>query len=186
GSYLFWSWIRDAMADNLPFDQFARQVVAASGTLDQHPPVAWYRQVKDPKQQMEDVAQLFLGTRTQCAQCHHHPLEKWSQEDYYGLAAFFANVARKPAGDRYEELVYHKRGTAQMTNIRTKLPVQPTRLGAERLELKPEQDPRQALADWMSAKDNPFFAHTLVNRYWKHFFNRGLVEPEDDMRETNP
>ncbi len=186
GSYLFWSWIRDAMADNLPFDQFARQVVAASGTLDQHPPVAWYRQVKDPKQQMEDVAQLFLGTRMQCAQCHHHPFEKWSQEDYYGLAAFFANVARKPAGDRYEELVYHKRGTAQMTNIRTKLPVQPTRLGAERLQLKPEQDPRQALADWMSAKDNPFFAHTLVNRYWKHFFNRGLVEPEDDMRETNP
>ena len=186
GSYLFWSWIRDAMADNLPFDQFARQVVAASGTLDQHPPVAWYRQVKEAKQQMEDVAQLFLGTRMQCAQCHHHPFEKWSQEDYYGLAAFFANVARKPAGDRYEELVYHKRGTAQMTNIRTKQPVLPTRLGAERLELKPEQDPRQALADWMSAKDNPFFAHTLVNRYWKHFFNRGLVEPEDDMRETNP
>ncbi|HCN77501.1 MAG TPA: S-layer protein [Verrucomicrobiales bacterium] len=186
GTYLFWSWLRDAMADNMPFDQFARQVIAASGSLDQHPPTAWYRQVKEPKQQMEDVAQLFLGTRMQCAQCHHHPFEKWSQEDYYGLAAFFANVARKPAGDRYEELIYHKRGTAQMTNIRTKQPVMPTSLGAESVKLKPEQDPRHVLADWMSAKDNPFFAHTLVNRYWKHFFNRGLVEPEDDMRETNP
>ena len=186
GSYLFWSWIRDSMADNKPFDQFAREVVAASGSLDQHPPVAWYRQVKEPKQQMEDVAQLFLGTRMQCAQCHHHPFEKWSQQDYYGLAAFFANVSRKASGAKDEEVIFNKRGTAQMTNIRSKQPVMPTSLGAQSVALKPEQDPRHALADWMSAKENPFFAHTLVNRYWKHFFNRGLVEPEDDMRETNP
>jgi hypothetical protein len=186
GSYLFNSWIRDSFADNKPFDQFAREVVAASGSLDQHPPVAWYRQVKEPKQQMEDVAQLFLGTRMQCAQCHHHPFEKWSQQDYYGFAAFFANVSRKPDAAKDEELVYNKRGLAQMTNIRTKLPVSPTSLGGDTLKLRPEQDPRLSLADWMSRKDNPFFAHTLVNRYWKHFFNRGLVEPEDDMRETNP
>jgi hypothetical protein len=186
GSYLFWSWIRDSIADNKPFDQFAREVVAASGSLDQHPPVAWYRQLKEPKQQMEDVAQLFLGTRMQCAQCHHHPFEKWSQNDYYGLAAFFANVSRKASGAKDEELIFNKRGAAQMTNIRTRQPVMPTSLGAASVPLRPEQDPRLALADWMSAKDNPFFAHTLVNRYWKHFFNRGLVEPEDDMRETNP
>ena len=186
GSYLFNSWIRDSFADNKPFDQFAREVVAASGSLDQHPPVAWYRQVKEPKQQMEDVAQLFLGTRMQCAQCHHHPFEKWSQQDYYGFAAFFANVSRKPDAAKDEELVFNKRGLAQMTNIRTKLPVSPTSLGGDTLKLRPEQDPRLSLADWMSRKDNPFFAHTLVNRYWKHFFNRGLVEPEDDMRETNP
>lgn len=186
GSYLFWSWIRDSLADNKPFDQMAREVVTASGSLDQHPPVAWYRQVKEPKQQMEDVAQLFLGTRMQCAQCHHHPFEKWSQQDYYGFAAFFANVSRKAAGAKDEELVFSKRGPAQMTNLRTKQPVAPTSLGGEAMKLRPEQDPRLALADWMSREDNPFFAHTLVNRYWKHFFNRGLVEPEDDMRETNP
>ena len=138
------------------------------------------------KQQMEDVAQLFLGTRMQCAQCHHHPFEKWSQQDYYGFAAFFSNVARKPSSFLGEEIVFHKRGIAQTTNIRTKAAVMPTSLGGSALKLKPEQDPRHVLADWMSAKDNPFFAHTLVNRYWKHFFNRGLVEPEDDMRETNP
>jgi hypothetical protein len=186
GSYLFYSWIRDSIAENKPFDQFVREVVAAAGDLDQNPPVAWYRQVKDMKQQMEDVAQLFLGTRMQCAQCHHHPFEKWSQQDYYGFAAFFSNVSRKPSSFVGEEMIYHKRGIAQTTNIRSKAAVMPTSLGGETLKLKPEQDPRFALAAWMSAKDNPFFAHTLVNRYWKHFFNRGLVEPEDDMRETNP
>ena len=186
GSYLFFSWIRDSIADNKPYDHFVREVVAASGDLDQHPPVAWYRQVKDMKQQMEDVAQLFLGTRMQCAQCHHHPFEKWSQQDYYGFAAFFANVGRKPSGFKDEELIYPKRGVAQTTNIRSKELVTPTSLGNPSLKLKPEDDPRQALADWMSQAENPFFAHTLVNRYWKHFFNRGLVEPEDDMRETNP
>lgn len=186
GTYLFWQWIRDSIADNKPYDQFVREVIAASGDLDNSPPVAWYRQVKEQKQQMEDVAQLFLGTRMQCAQCHHHPFEKWSQQDYYGFAAFFANVARKPSTFTGEELIYHKRGIAQTQNIRTKENVMPTSLGGSALKLKPEQDPRFALAEWMSAKDNPFFAHTLVNRYWKHFFNRGLVEPEDDMRETNP
>jgi hypothetical protein len=186
GSYLFYSWIRDSIADNKPYDQFVREVVSASGDLDQNPPVAWYRQVKEMKQQMEDVAQLFLGTRMQCAQCHHHPFEKWSQQDYYGFAAFFSNVSRKPSTFAGEEMIFNKRGVAQTTNIRTKEAVTPTSLGGTALKLKPEQDPRRALAEWMSQKDNAFFAHTLVNRYWKHFFNRGLVEPEDDMRETNP
>lgn len=186
GTYLFWQWIRDSIADNKPYDRFVREVVAAAGDIDNSPPVAWYRQVKEQKQQMEDVAQLFLGTRMQCAQCHHHPFEKWSQQDYYGFAAFFANVARKPSSFTGEEFIYNKRGIAQTQNIRTKEQVMPTSLGGSALKLKPEQDPRVSLAEWMSAKDNPFFAHTLVNRYWKHFFNRGLVEPEDDMRETNP
>jgi hypothetical protein len=186
GTYLFWQWIRDSIADNKPYDQFVREVVAAAGDIDHSPPVAWYRQVKEQKQQMEDVAQLFLGTRMQCAQCHHHPFEKWSQQDYYGFAAFFANVARKPSAFTGEEFIYNKRGIAQTQNIRTKEQVMPTSLGGAALKLKPEQDPRVSLAEWMRAKDNPFFAHTLVNRYWKHFFNRGLVEPEDDMRETNP
>ncbi|MCF7784508.1 MAG: DUF1549 and DUF1553 domain-containing protein [Prosthecobacter sp.] len=186
GSYLFYSWIRDSIADNKPYDQFVREVVSATGDLDHNPPVAWYRQVKEMKQQMEDVAQLFLGTRMQCAQCHHHPFEKWSQQDYYGFAAFFSKVSRKPSNFATEELIFSKRGVAQTTNIRTKEAVTPTSLGGQALKLTPEQDPRQALGEWMSQKDNAFFAHTLVNRYWKHFFNRGLVEPEDDMRETNP
>ncbi len=186
GTYLFWQWIRDSMADNKPYDQFVSELVAASGEISENPPVAWYRQVKDMKQQMEDVAQLFLGTRMQCAQCHHHPFEKWSQQDYYGFAAFFSNVSRKPSTFASEDMIFHKRGPAQAINIRSKAAVTPTSLGGPALKIEPAQDPRRALAEWMSQKDNAFFAHTLVNRYWKHFFNRGLVEPEDDMRETNP
>lgn len=186
GTYLFWQWIRDSIADNKPYDQFVSELVSASGEIEHNPPVAWYRQVKDMKQQMEDVAQLFLGTRMQCAQCHHHPFEKWSQQDYYGFAAFFSNVSRKASTFANEEMIFHRRGVAQATNIRSKATVMPTSLGGSAVKLEPQQDPRRALAEWMSQKDNAFFAHTLVNRYWKHFFNRGLVEPEDDMRETNP
>jgi hypothetical protein len=186
GTYAFSTWIRDSLMENKPYDQFARDVLAASGEISQNPAVAWYRQVKDPTAQLEDAAQLFLGTRLQCAQCHHHPFEKWSQQDYYSFSAFFTQVGRKQSAQPGEELIFHKRGKASATNKKTKQSVGPAGLGAAPLDLSPDEDPRQALADWMSSKENPFFAQSLVNRYWKHFFNRGLVEPEDDMRETNP
>ncbi len=186
GTYAFYDWIRDSLLANKPYDQFAREIVAASGDISQNPPVAWYRQVNNPNAQLEDTAQLFLGMRLQCAQCHHHPFEKWSQQDYYGFAAFFSQVGRKAGAQPGEEIIYAKRGMPTATNKKTKQPVPPAGLGDGPLKLSPDDDPRQALADWMSNKDNPFFAKALVNRYWKHFFNRGLVDPEDDMRETNP
>jgi hypothetical protein len=186
GNYAFHRWIRKAFNSNMPYDQFARQIIAASGDMTHNPPVTWYREVKTTQQQLEDTSQLFLGTRIQCAQCHHHPFEKWSQHDYYSFSAFFSRVGRKPGRKPGEEMIYHKRGVAKATNKKNNQAVQPAGLGATVLDLGPDEDPRQALVDWMSAKDNKFFAHTLVNRYWKHFFSRGLVEPEDDMRETNP
>jgi hypothetical protein len=186
GTFAFHAWIRDAMLANKPYDQFVREVVAASGEIEENPPVAWYRQVKEPQQQLEDTAQLFLGMRLQCAQCHHHPYEKWSQQDYYSFSAFFSQVGRKATTTKENEMIFHKRGAATAVNKKTKQPVKPAGLGAVPQEITPEDDPRLALADWMSSKDNPFFAKALVNRYWKHFFNRGIVEPEDDMRETNP
>jgi hypothetical protein len=186
GTYAFYDWIRDSLLVNKPYDQFARQIVAASGELTQNPPVAWYRQVNNPNAQLEDTAQLFLGLRLQCAQCHHHPFEKWSQQDYYSFAAFFSQVGRKAGAQPGEEIIYAKRGMPTATNKKTKQPVPPAGLGDGQLKLSPDDDPRQALADWMSNTNNPFFAKALVNRYWKHFFNRGLVDPEDDMRETNP
>jgi len=161
-------------------------VITASGDIDSHPPVTWYRQAKDSTMQMEDAAQLFLGQRLQCAQCHHHPFEKWSQQDYYGFAAFFSTVSQKVSAIPGENIIFAKRAEAQTINLRTKQPVKPTGLGSPAVALAPDDDPRVALADWMSRKDNPFFAKALVNRYWKHFFNRGLIEPEDDMRDSNP
>ncbi len=186
GNFAFHGWIRDSLDQNKPYDQFVREVVAASGEVEQHPPVAWYREVKTVQNQLEDVSQLFLGTRIQCAQCHHHPFEKWSQEDYYKLSAFFSQVGREKTRFPDEDMIFHKRGAAKATNKKNNKPVQPAGLGAESPELMVDDDPRHALVDWMSKKNNPFFAHTLVNRYWKHFFGRGLVDPEDDMRETNP
>lgn len=186
GNFAFHSWIRESFAQNKPYDQFAREILAASGDLSHNPPVAWYRQVNSMTAQLEDTAQLFLGQRLQCAQCHHHPFEKWSQQDYYSFGAFFSTVAKKPGSAPGEEVVYAKRANASATNKKTKQSVKPAGLGAPSPNLTPDDDPRQALVDWMTAKDNRFFARALVNRYWKHFFGRGLVDPEDDLRETNP
>ena len=181
GTFAFHAWIRDSLRTNKPYDQFMREIVAASGDLADNPPVAWYRAVKDATAQLEDTAQLFLGTRLQCAQCHHHPFERWSQRDYYGFSAFFSQVGKKGT-----ETIFHKRGLAAATDKKTKSLVKPVALGAAPIEIAADDDPRLALADWMSKADNPFFARSLANRYWKHFFNRGIVEPEDDLRETNP
>jgi hypothetical protein len=186
GTFAFHSWIRDSLMENKPYDQFVRGVLAASGEVGSYPPVAWYREVKDKSQQVEDTAQLFLGMRIQCARCHHHPFEKWSRHDYYSFEAFFAQVGRKPGQTREEDRIYHKRGVATSRNPKNGETVKPTGLGGEPLELGADDDPRHALVDWMARPENPFFARALANRYWKHFFGRGLVDPEDDMRATNP
>jgi hypothetical protein len=186
GTFAFHGWIRDQLYQNRPFDQFVREVVAASGDMAENPPVAWYRQVNTLQTQLEDTAQLFLGQRLQCAQCHHHPYEKWSQQDYWSFGAFFAQVGRRGGSQPGEEVVFHRCGVAEATNKKTGKPVRPTGLGMSVGELGPEDDPRIALGDWMTAPGNPWFAKALVNRYWKHFFGRGLVDPEDDLRETNP
>ncbi len=186
GTYLFHDWIRQSLFENKPYDQFVRDVITASGEMSENPPVAWYRSVREINQQMEDTAQLFLGLRIQCARCHHHPFEKWSQNDYYGFEAFFSRVGRKKGAQTGEERIFHQRGAASAANPRNGQSLKPTGLGSPTLELSNDQDPRQALVDWMAEPKNPFFARALVNRYWKHFFGRGLVEPEDDMRVTNP
>jgi hypothetical protein len=185
-NFAFHAWIRDSMLANVPYDQIVRELLAATGTVIGNPPVAWYKRVKEPKQQLEDVAQLFLGVRMQCAQCHHHPFERWSQDDYYSLAAFFGQVGRKPTGTRGEDLIFHKRGIATAKNVKTGQSLKPAAFGDDVGDIPPDADPRLRLADWMSSKSNPFFAKALVNRYWKHFFTRGLIEPEDDIRDTNP
>jgi hypothetical protein len=186
GSFAFHSWIRDSFYDNKPYDQFVREILTASGEITQNPPTAWYREVNQAQEKLEDTAQLFLATRLKCAQCHHHPYERWSQRDYYQFSAFFSRVGRKSGGYPEEESIYHKSGRASATHPKSKENLSPAGLGATPVSLEPEEDPRTALAEWITQPENPFFARALVNRYWKHFLNRGLVEPEDDMRDTNP
>ncbi len=190
GTHLFHQWIWDSVYENKPYDLFVREIVTASGEPLVNPAVTWFREVDQVEEQVEDTAQLFLGIRIQCARCHHHPFEKWSQNDYYSMAAFYNRVGKKNipgiAGGFRDRQIFHNEGVATANNPRSGASLKPAGLGTPAFEIPAEQDPRVNLANWMSDPANPFFAKSLVNRYWKHFFNRGIVEPEDDMRETNP
>ena len=190
GTMLFHQWLWNKMYDNTPYDQFVREIVTASGDPQINPAVTWYRDVDSTEEQVEDTAQLFLGLRIQCARCHHHPFEKWSQDDYYGMAAFYGRVGKKvipnASGTMRDRRVFHNEGVATASNPRSGKALKPTGLGTAAYDIPADRDPRVQLADWMSDPQNPFFAKSLVNRYWKHFFSRGIVEPEDDMRATNP
>ena len=187
----FHAWIRENLARNTPYDQIVRGVLTASGSTATAPPVQWYRRLRQPEAFVDDTAQVFLGMRLQCARCHHHPFEKWSQDDYFGFAAFFAKVGRKPdpqsqRSGRNDELIFPAKNGA-VYHPKTGTSMSPKGLGEpEPAAITEGQDPRQSLADWMANPANPFFARALVNRYWAHFFGRGLVEPIDDLRETNP
>ncbi len=192
GTYAFHQWIWSSLYDNKPYSQLVSEILTASGQQRFNPAVVWYREVNETNEQVEDTAQLFLGIRIQCARCHHHPFEKWSQNDYYSFAAFFSRLGKKkplpneaPANSRDTRL-FHNTGMASAKNPRSGTQLKPAGLGSQPLEIDADRDPRQKLAEWMSDPQNPFFAPALVNRYWKHFFSRGLVEPEDDMRATNP
>jgi hypothetical protein len=188
-TFRFHNWIRQALKENMPYDEFVRNILAASGNSESHPPTAWFKVVSSSMTQMEDTAQLFLGMRIQCARCHHHPFEKWSQNDYYSFEAFFKQVGLKPskfALNNARDTVYHRDGIAVSRNPRTGVSLKPAGLGDQPLDIPAYEDPRHYLVDWMSAPENPFFARALANRYWKHFFGRGIVDPEDDMRATNP
>ena len=192
GTFAFHTWIREAIAKDMPYDQFVRQILAATGDESQSPTAVWYKELTEPQQFVDDTAQLFLGLRLACAQCHHHPFEKWSQDDYWGLAAFFGRVGRKEqaimAGqnDQNKRLIVFTKFDGSVINKRTQKIAQITPLGGEPMEVPQDEDPRQKLVDWMASPGNPFFARAVANRYWAHFFGRGIVDPIDDMRVTNP
>lgn len=169
-------------------DRFAREVVTAEGPLTESPTAAFYKAVKKPGEQAGSLSQVFLGVRISCAECHHHPFDRWSQHDYYGMQAFFNPLSLKvtPTGEALQAA-----GVASATHPRTKEVLPAFALG-EAMPAPPkpgevaEADARERLAMWMTAKENPFFARNLANRTWAHFAGRGLVEPVDDVRATNP
>lgn len=189
GTALFANWIRDSFFQNKPYDQFVTEILTATGSQAVHPPTVWYRSVRTPSNYVESVAQAFLGVRIQCAQCHHHPADRWSQADYFGFAANFARVGRKTGFADAEvptaEVIYVK-DEGDVFHPRTGELLKPKPLGDDEFNLSVFDDPRIALSSWMTDKDNPYFASTMANRMWSHFFSRGIIHPVDDRRSTNP
>jgi hypothetical protein len=182
-AYDYYSWIRDSFAENKPFDRFARELISAEGLLTQEPEGALFKVDPDPGKIASSVSQVFLGVRIACAQCHHHPYDRWTQTDYYGMQACFSQVAFKPTahGDLLASL-----STAATRNPRTGEEVFAHPLATDNPSNSPEGDRRKILAAWLTRPDNPWFARCFVNRTWEHFLGRGIVEPVDDFRLTNP
>jgi hypothetical protein len=188
GAVKYHQWVRGAMAANVPEDEFARTVLTAAGGNYSNPLAGFFRRLRDPQLRAEEVAQLFMGVRIGCAKCHNHPGENWTQDDYYGLAAFFARVQYRD-GPFFVQ-IYDKEETiltkhdAEVTHPRTgatvkpKFPGGPVSGGAA--------DRRGAFARWLTTGDNPYFARAAANRIWFHLLGRGIVEPVDDFRGTNP
>ncbi|MBN9523517.1 DUF1549 domain-containing protein [bacterium] len=194
GTFAFHGWIRDAVAADRPYDVFVREIITATGDELRNPPTFWFREVTTPENFVDDVSQVFLGQRLACANCHHHPYEKWSQDDYWGLAAFYGRVGKKNVpipgqpnqGQQGGRQVIFTKAAGTVTNKRTGAAADMRPLEGAVVKTGTETDPRHAFADWMTAKNNPFFAKAVANRYWAHFFGRGIVDPLDDMRVTNP
>ena len=193
GTFAFHEWIREQVAQDVPYSEFVRGVLTANGDERKNPPTVWYKEIEKAESFVDDVSQVFLGQRLACANCHHHPYEKWSQDDYWGLAAFYGRVGRKefrpPGGDGNRDnriQVVFNRGTGSVTNKRTGKTAEIKPLDGDPMQVATEDDPRQKLVDWMVNPKNPFFAKAVANRYWAHFLGRGIVDPLDDMRVTNP
>ncbi len=184
GSVAMTRWLRRQFADNRPYDEIVRAILTARGNTADEGPAAIYKALTTPEEMSRSFSQLFLGVRIQCAQCHQHPADRWGQEDYYALAGFFTGIGRK-ALPGATEAIFAKKGT-ELNHPRTRRPVPARALGAAPADFADAPDRRAVLARWMTAPDNPFFSRAIANRLWSHYFGRGLVEPMDDMRATNP
>jgi hypothetical protein len=185
GAYAFHRWIRESLERNVPMDQLVRALLTSEGSTFRNPAANYYRISRDPESAVETTAQLFLGVRIQCAKCHNHPFERWTQDDYYGFAAFFSQIGRKKGSLPDEEVVYAT-GSGDVRQPRTGQTMKPKALGGPVFDDPPAQDRRVKLAAWLSSPSNPFFAKSLVNRIWYHLLGRGIVEPVDDFRDSNP
>ena len=182
---LYFNWLQDQMSANVPMDQIVQKLISATGGTFNNPATNYYQIERDTLKIAEDTAQVFMGMRIQCAQCHNHPFDRWTQDDYYGFASFFAQVSRKPGEDPREQIVFD-RGNGEVKHPLPGRNPQPKYLGGELAKLEPGQDRREALAKWLASPENPFFAKNLANIVWAHFMGRGIIDPVDDVRVSNP
>ncbi len=202
GAWGFRNWIRQALSENMPYDQFVYQVLTSSGSTMENPPASYFKVLRSPVDAMENTTQLFLAVRFNCNKCHDHPFERWTQDQYYHLAAYFAQVGRKASpefadrkigGTAVEQAlplveVIYEQGAGEVTHERTGKVAEPsfpyTYTGAEGAQTAPTR--REQLARWITARENPYFAKSYVNRIWSYLLGMGIIEPVDDVRAGNP
>ena len=183
-THKFNRWLENSVLNNQPYDSFARDILLATGSTRQYPAGNFYRSAGDTSDAMETAAQVFLGTRIQCAKCHNHPFERWTQENYYGLSAFFNRVERSRTS-RKEEILLWSRDDGEVRLPTTGEAVKPWVPGTDSIPDLPG-DRRQAFTAWLTTHENPLFARVEVNRIWTHLMGLGIVEPFDDFRDSNP
>jgi hypothetical protein len=187
GMWSFHNWVRGNIRDNKPIDEMVRDIVTAEGSTYTEGPANFFMTSNNAADWAETTSQLFLGVRIGCAKCHHHPFEKWSQDDYYGMSAFFVRLGTKNSqefGIFGREKVVYLKSVGEQTHPRKGGVVKSRPLDGT--EMNDPIDRRVKLAEWITAPENPFFARNIVNRFWGYYMGRGLVEPLDDMRATNP
>jgi hypothetical protein len=188
GTYEFREWIHDSIAANKPYDRMVLELLTSRGSSYDDPAANYFRTTREPKPTMEKTTQVFLGVRMVCAQCHDHPFERWTQNQYYQMAAFFSAVGLRPGYEVGEEIVYDQRSGYEMKHPKDGRVVAPQFLVAAGtpVAIPPDQHRRDAFASWLVSKDNPFFAKAIANRTWSYFFSHGIIDPVDDIRASNP
>jgi hypothetical protein len=184
GTVAMTRWIHQQITANTPWDRLVYEVLTAQGSTVGNSPAGFFQVQADPEKSARAVSQLFLGVRIECAQCHHHPFERWDQKDYFALAGFFTGVDRKSLPGGALKIV-DKPGE-DLKHPRTSEPVPTAGLGAAPAMFPDPKDRRRVLAQWLTAKENSLFVRSIVNRLVGHYWGRGLVEPVDDLRATNP
>jgi hypothetical protein len=188
GAYTFQEWLRQRIADNTPYDKLARELLTSRGSSYENPAANFFRPTPGAKATMEKTTQVFLGVRMVCAQCHDHPFERWTQNQYYEMAAFFSAVGVRPGYEVGEEIVFDQREDFEMKHPKDSRVVNPNFIVAstQPVSIPTGAKRREALADWLTSPTNPFFARSTANRVWSYFFGRGIIDPVDDIRASNP
>jgi hypothetical protein len=184
GIVLYYQWLSEQIAADVPLDEMVKAILASDGGTFSAPQTNFYQLERDQLKVAENVAQIFMGMRIQCAQCHNHPFDRWTQNDYYNFAAFFSQIGRKQAED-YRELVVFNSGGGEVKHPVSGQNAVPVFLGGEQPDTT-GQDRRDVLANWLASPENPYFARNFANRIWAHFFGIGIIEPVDDVRVSNP
>jgi hypothetical protein len=190
GTYAFDNWIRESFTANKPYDKMVRELLSSGGSSYENPAANFFRVTREPKPTMEKTTQVFLGVRMVCAQCHDHPFEKWTQNQYYEMSAFYSALGIRPGYEVGEEIVYNLRDNFDMKHPKDNRVMKPNFIVPASFgstgPVPTDARRRMALAEWVTSKDNPFFAKSTVNRVWSYFFGRGIIDPVDDIRASNP